>query len=114
VILPKHSPIAHYLALYGRRGHLRGKFAQLGRDLIQGLVYLHKHGIAHLDIKPENLVYNTQRRLQIIDFDVAVEVDGEEAEISGYRGTQGWAAPEVGEEDGQAQTYSPMKRSPGH
>jgi len=106
IILPKHYPIDEYIALNGSNGDLR--FAQLGYDLIQGLTYLHMHGIAHLDIKPGNLVYGGHR-LQIIDFDTAVEVEGEETEISGYRGTPGWTAPEIGEQDGQARTYSPMK-----
>jgi len=47
--------------------------------------------------------------LQIIDFDVAIEVQDENTEIDEYRGTKGWTAPEMGEEDGQTPMYSPIK-----
>jgi len=54
-IRPRHYSIHIYLTLFGSGGFLRDKLV-LGHDLIQGLAYLHKHGIAHLDVKPENLV----------------------------------------------------------
>ncbi|KAH9041687.1 kinase-like domain-containing protein [Lactarius pseudohatsudake] len=88
----------------GVRGH-----DQLGRGLIEGLGYLHEHGIAHRDIKPDNLVCDDDFCLQIIDFDVAIEVQDENTEVDEYRGTRGWTAPEMGEEDGPTAMYSPIK-----
>ncbi|KAH8982946.1 kinase-like domain-containing protein [Lactarius deliciosus] len=82
---------------------------QLGRGLIEGLGYLHEHGIAHRDIKPDNLVCDDDFCLHIIDFDVAIEVQDENAEVDKYRGTRGWTAPEMGEEDGPRAWYSPIK-----
>ncbi|KAH9007816.1 hypothetical protein EDB84DRAFT_1447307 [Lactarius hengduanensis] len=82
---------------------------QLGRGLIEGLGYLHEHGIAHRDIKPDNLVCDDDLCLQIIDFDVAIEVQDENTEVDEYRGTRGWTAPEMGEEDGPTAIYSPIK-----
>ncbi|KAH9041661.1 kinase-like domain-containing protein [Lactarius pseudohatsudake] len=81
----------------------------LGRGLIEGLGYLHEHGIAHRDIKPDNLVYDDDLYLQIIDFDVAIEVQDENTEVDEYRGTRNWTAPEMGEEDGPRAMYSPIK-----
>ncbi|KAH9017766.1 kinase-like domain-containing protein [Lactarius deliciosus] len=82
---------------------------QLGRGLIKGLAYLHEHKVAHRDVKPSNLVCDDVFRLQIIDFDVAIEVQDENTEVDEYRGTEDWTAPEIGEEDGPTPMYSPIK-----
>ncbi|KAH9052928.1 kinase-like domain-containing protein [Lactarius deliciosus] len=82
---------------------------QLGWGLIEGLGYLHEHGIAHRDIKPGNLVYDDDLCLQIIDFDVAIEVRDENTEVDEYHGTRDWTAPEMGEEEGPRAWYSPIK-----
>ena len=87
---------------------VRGR-VELGWGLIKGLAYLHEHKVAHRDIKPDNLVCDDVFRLQIIDFDVAIEVQDENTEIDEYRGTKGWTAPEMGEEDGPTPMYSPIK-----
>lgn len=43
----------------------------LGRQVLEGLVHLHQHGVWHQDIKPRNLMW-TDRGVKIIDFNVAV------------------------------------------
>ncbi|KAH9041658.1 kinase-like domain-containing protein [Lactarius pseudohatsudake] len=106
LILPKLHSI-RYQELMDSCG-VRGR-DQLGRGLIEGLGYLHEHGIAHRDIKPGNLVYDDDLCLQIIDFDVATEVQDENTEVDEYRGTRDWTAPEMGEEDGPTAMYSPIK-----
>src|SRR5690606_19425865 len=40
-------------------------------QLINGIEYLHMNGIAHLDIKPDNLLLADDYQLKIIDFDLA-------------------------------------------
>jgi serine/threonine protein kinase len=44
---------------------------ELARQVTEGLVYLHQHGIYHCDIKPRNLLW-TDRGAKIIDFNVSV------------------------------------------
>ncbi|KAH9047384.1 hypothetical protein EDB84DRAFT_483455 [Lactarius hengduanensis] len=106
LILPKLHSICYREVMDGRG--VRGR-DQLGRGLIEGLGYLHEHGIAHRDIKPGNLVCDDDFCLQIIDFDVAIEVQDENTEVDEYRGTRDWTAPEMGEEDGPTAIYSPIK-----
>ncbi|RXW22114.1 hypothetical protein EST38_g3738 [Candolleomyces aberdarensis] len=79
------------------------------QSLVEGVAYLHANGVAHLDLKLDNLLYNVTGQLKIIDFDVAVLVQDEEEKIEGYRGTPGWTAPEIGREDGPTQSYSAIK-----
>lgn len=38
------------------------------RDILRGLAYMHSCGIAHLDIKPENILYDKSGTLKIADF----------------------------------------------
>src|SRR5262249_13124202 len=47
------------------------------RQLIDGLQYLHSQKVAHLDIKPENLLLGENYRLKITDFDAACQSDDE-------------------------------------
>ncbi|RXW12073.1 hypothetical protein EST38_g13781 [Candolleomyces aberdarensis] len=104
LILPKHHRIDSISP-----EPLRGDIVQPCRSLLDGVAYLHKNRIAHLDLKPDNLVYNNAGQLKIIDFGLAVRVEGEDTEVQGYCGTQGWTAPEVGEIGGPRRRYSAIK-----
>jgi tRNA A-37 threonylcarbamoyl transferase component Bud32 len=106
LILPKLHSIGDQLFMnhVGVRSRV-----QLGWGLIKGLAYLHMHKVAHRDIKPHNLVCDSDFRLQIIDFDVAIKVQDENTEVDKYRGTKNWTAPEMGDEEGPTPMYSPIK-----
>ncbi|THG99783.1 hypothetical protein EW145_g7200 [Phellinidium pouzarii] len=90
-------------------GALRGHYINLSRDLARGITFLHDRNIAHLDIKPDNLVYTSEYRLQIIDFDTSVWVESEDEKIKGYIGSEGWMAPEIGLRGGENFSYSPIR-----
>jgi serine/threonine protein kinase len=83
-------------------------------QFLDGVWFLHKYGIAHLDLKPGNvLVKHTNDSLaphiSIIDFGMSLRVDDEETLVTGFRGTPSWTAPEVGREGGPKMTYSAIR-----
>ncbi|XP_056439902.1 proto-oncogene serine/threonine-protein kinase mos [Gadus chalcogrammus] len=44
-------------------------------DIVQGLRFLHSHGIVHLDIKPANVLVSNGDICKIVDFGSSVQVD---------------------------------------
>ena len=88
-------------------------FETSGNDLasqfLAGVRFMHQENVAHLDFKPDNLLVTLtpSPRLQICDSDVSVRVTGPESWITGYRGTPGWAAPEITED--ASKPYQPIR-----
>src|SRR6266403_1901266 len=105
IVLPEATPLDLGFAL----GEFRGKVVDFSRQLLEGVGFLHRHGIAHLDIKPANIVA-LRNQLFIIDFDISVRVDGPDTMIDRWRGTPGWMAPEIWKiPDGPRCFYSPIR-----
>ncbi|KAG8817845.1 hypothetical protein FRC17_011066 [Serendipita sp. 399] len=75
-------------------------------QLIEGVRFMHQHGVAHRDLKPDNLVVKLEKKpvAFIIDFDLAIRVEGIETMIKGRCGTRGWMAPEMLAREG----YNPI------
>lgn len=74
--------------------------AQVTRDVIKGIQYLHMHDIVHRDIKPENVLCKTKAwplQVKLADFGLAnFSVDGEiNEQQQNMIGTPGYVAPEV-------------------
>lgn len=61
-------------------------------QLIQGMEYLHSVGVAHLDLKCDNLLLSQNYKLKICDFDQAY-IKGQGSIFSS--GTTGFRAPEL-------------------
>jgi serine/threonine protein kinase len=73
-------------------------------QLFEAVGFMHDHNVAHMDLKPQNIVIPPAGgRLSIIDFSVSIRVTGPDAKYAGAVGTEGYMAPEV--HKGQ---YKPM------
>lgn len=83
-------------------GHLNSEIIirSYFHQLIAGLEYIHSQGMAHLDLKLENLMLGSDYNLKIIDFDQSQALTDREL-LS--RGTKGFRAPEIIE--GHCQNY---------
>lgn len=66
------------------------------RQICEALLYLHELKIAHLDLKPENIICLSPNSLQvkIIDFGLARYLDDSQQTRAIY-GTRDYVAPEV-------------------
>lgn len=58
--------------------------------IVDALEHLHKHGIAHGDLKPENLLIDKDFKLKLADFELAHFTATEK-----YVGTEGYLPPEA-------------------
>jgi len=79
----------------------------LARQFLEGVRFIHSNLVAHLDLKPGNIVVGARNRLRLIDFGVSVRVPLLESRIKGYQGTKGWVAPEV--EQNPDAGYEPIR-----
>lgn len=103
MVLPLRTPLLHFLDLEASVDDV----AELALQFLEGVRYLQDSSVAHLDLKPDNIVVQRDAKLTvdlaIIDFDIAVFADAEPI-ISGLTGTVGWCAPEVV----QGNRYDPL------
>jgi serine/threonine protein kinase len=78
---------------------LNNRGAQLwsvANQLFEAVDFMHQHGVAHLDLKPANIIIPVNGgRLTIIDFNRSVRVKGVDDTFSGIVGTDGYLPPEV-------------------
>ncbi len=82
----------------------------LAYQFLEGVQFMHRHNVAHLDLKPDNIVVaqsTSTPQLLIIDLGVSVQVSEQESWIKGYRGTDGWAGAEV--VDDPNKKYQPIR-----
>ncbi|KAM3079436.1 hypothetical protein ACMFMG_005867 [Clarireedia jacksonii] len=82
-----------------------GFLQQIMGCITEALIFVHKKGIRHRDLKPKNILLSTGR-VYLADFGIARDVKESEDSITcGRCGTASWIAPEV--YDGQDHHMSP-------
>ncbi|KAF8554810.1 kinase-like protein, partial [Imleria badia] len=65
-------------------------------QLVEGVAFMHEHNVAHMDLKPQNVIVPVEGgHLSIIDFSVSSRVPGPDTTYSGVVGTEDYIAPEV-------------------
>ena len=72
-------------------------FLRTAYQIASGLCVIHAAGLVHRDIKPFNMKYDGEGILKIFDFGLA-RLLGVDSSTKGFRGTYGYAAPELYQE----------------
>jgi len=94
--------ISEYLSGGDLRYHLnqRGRFSESRAklylcEMTLALEYLRIKSIAHLDIKPENILLDTEGHTRLADFNLAVQLRNSEDRIYSFTGTRTYMAAEI-------------------
>lgn len=77
--------------------------ARFASDVLEALVYLQSHGIAHRDVRSDNLLLNSHGILKLTDFSNAIQATSQST-CSDPVGVLYWQAPEV-----RCGPYDPLK-----
>lgn len=79
------------------------------RQVARALLYAHRQGVVHQDVKPSNIFIEDNGRAKLMDFGIASSPVAEASARRGVMGTPGYIAPEVmmrEEIDGRADIYA--------
>lgn len=63
-------------------------------QIASGIADIHSAGVIHRDIKPNNMILDSEGIVKIFDFGLAKD-EGVDAKTKGFKGTFGFAAPEL-------------------
>ncbi len=95
-----------------------GQACDFARQAALGLHHAHQHGLVHRDVKPQNLLIESSGRVKLLDFGLAMILEGETGDefsmamIFGHEsvGTAAYMAPEQAEDslsvDARSDVYS--------
>ncbi|KAG1734454.1 uncharacterized protein EDB91DRAFT_1250976 [Suillus paluster] len=68
----------------------------VAKQLFEAVDFMHQHGVAHMDLKPQNiLIPRDGGHLSIIDFNTSLRVKGVGRKFGGIVGTTGYISPKV-------------------
>jgi len=95
-VVLEHAPNGDFCNLLMGGTSLPEKIARTYfHQMVEGVDYLHKNEIAHLDLKLDNLLLGPTKALKIIDFDLSQRVEEEKRGFARSKGTTNYRAPEI-------------------
>jgi len=71
--------------------------ARIAARICEALSYIHEHGVAHRDLKPDNIMIDDEDRIKIIDFGIARQAGARRltfARLTKSMGTPDYVSPE--------------------
>ncbi len=63
-------------------------------QICRALEYAHKHGVVHRDVKPANIMLNSEGQVKVVDFGIARLVDASKTQTGTLIGTLGYMSPQ--------------------
>lgn len=64
-------------------------------QMISALYYIHKRGVIHCDIKPDNILIGSNKETQLCDFGLSHVINPSKESLQSYATTRWYRAPEV-------------------
>lgn len=93
-IVQEYIPGDDLMSFLEKKTLARDQYLKIIYQIASGISDIHLQGLIHRDIKPNNMKFDEENILKIFDFGLS-RFTGKNDSTLGFRGTQGFAAPEL-------------------
>jgi serine/threonine protein kinase len=93
-IIMEYVPYGDIFGLASRRPFSEKLARTIFKQILSALKYLHEQGLAHLDLKLENILVEPKEGVKLIDFDACEPIE-KANKITSSKGSLGYRAPEL-------------------
>jgi len=94
-IVMEYVPYGDLFGLVSQRPFSEKLGRTIFKQIISAIKYLHGQGLAHLDLKLENVLIDVKEGVKVIDFDACEPTTNEAVKSFGPKGSLGYRAPEL-------------------